>query len=156
MRSGRVVGAAMTLAGGFLLATGVAGADTTQVPGCSASCGPQSLQVSPPNGGLETSAPVSATPGDMPPAPGETATGQMSTSAPASGAPGSQAEVLPESESRTGAPASAAPADLSTAPGGGLPFTGGDVLGLTLLGAGALGTGVVLVRRSRRAADQPA
>jgi LPXTG-motif cell wall-anchored protein len=32
-----------------------------------------------------------------------------------------------------------------------LPVTGGDLLGLTALGAGALGAGFVLVRRSRRA-----
>lgn len=32
---------------------------------------------------------------------------------------------------------------------GGLPVTGGDVVGLTLIGAGALGAGVVLVRARR-------
>jgi hypothetical protein len=31
-----------------------------------------------------------------------------------------------------------------------LPFTGGDVAGLALIGAGAVGVGYVLVRRSRR------
>ena len=38
----------------------------------------------------------------------------------------------------------------ATAPGGSLPITGGDVLGLTLIGAAAVATGAVLVRRSRR------
>lgn len=33
-----------------------------------------------------------------------------------------------------------------------LPVTGGDVLGLVLLGAGAIGAGAVMVRRSRSAA----
>ncbi len=33
-----------------------------------------------------------------------------------------------------------------------LPFTGGDVAGLTLLGVAATGAGVVIVRRSRRTA----
>lgn len=33
-----------------------------------------------------------------------------------------------------------------------LPFTGADVLGLTVIGAGAVGTGAVLVRRGRRRA----
>ena len=32
-----------------------------------------------------------------------------------------------------------------------LPVTGGDLLGLTALGLGAVGTGFVLVRRGRRA-----
>lgn len=39
----------------------------------------------------------------------------------------------------------------STAPSGELPFTGGDVIGLTIIGAGALGLGTVLVRRSKAA-----
>lgn len=34
-----------------------------------------------------------------------------------------------------------------------LPFTGGDVAGLALIGAGAALAGTVLVRRSRRHAD---
>jgi hypothetical protein len=34
---------------------------------------------------------------------------------------------------------------------GGLPFTGADIAGLSLVGAAALGAGVVLVHRSRRA-----
>lgn len=33
--------------------------------------------------------------------------------------------------------------------GGVLPFTGGDVIGLTVIGAAALGVGTVLVRRTR-------
>ena len=38
------------------------------------------------------------------------------------------------------------------APAGSLPFTGGDVAGLVLIGAAALGAGTVLVRRSRSTA----
>ena len=34
-----------------------------------------------------------------------------------------------------------------------LPFTGGDVVGLALIGAGAAIAGTVMVRRSRRPAD---
>ena len=41
------------------------------------------------------------------------------------------------------------------APAGELAFTGGDVLGMTIIGAGALGVGTILVRRSK-AAKQPA
>jgi len=33
-----------------------------------------------------------------------------------------------------------------------LPFTGGDVAGLALIGAGAVGAGVVIVRQTRRKA----
>ena len=36
-----------------------------------------------------------------------------------------------------------------TAPSGSLPFTGGDVVGLTVVGAAALAVGALLVRRSR-------
>lgn len=35
--------------------------------------------------------------------------------------------------------------------GGSLPFTGGDVGGLSVIGAGLLGAGLVLVRRNRKA-----
>jgi hypothetical protein len=52
------------------------------------------------------------------------------------------------------APAAAetpAPAAVESAPSGSLPFTGGDVVGLTVIGAGALAIGTVLVRRSRKA-----
>jgi hypothetical protein len=38
-----------------------------------------------------------------------------------------------------------------TAPSGELAFTGGDVLGMTVIGAGALGVGTILVRRSKAA-----
>ena len=37
------------------------------------------------------------------------------------------------------------------APAGELAFTGGDVLGMTIIGAGALGVGTILVRRSKAA-----
>jgi hypothetical protein len=37
----------------------------------------------------------------------------------------------------------------SSAPSGELAFTGGDVLGMTIIGAGALGAGTILVRRSK-------
>lgn len=36
--------------------------------------------------------------------------------------------------------------------GGGLPVTGGDVVGLTIMGLGAVGIGTLLVRRSHRIA----
>jgi LPXTG-motif cell wall-anchored protein len=44
--------------------------------------------------------------------------------------------------------------DASTASTGGgtLPVTGGDVLGMAAIGAGALAAGAVLVRRNRRVA----
>jgi hypothetical protein len=37
------------------------------------------------------------------------------------------------------------------APSGSLPFTGGDVAGLVIVGGAALGVGVLMVRRSRTA-----
>jgi hypothetical protein len=36
--------------------------------------------------------------------------------------------------------------------GAGLPVTGGDIAGMTVVGLAAVGTGTVLVRRSRRTA----
>jgi LPXTG-motif cell wall-anchored protein len=68
----------------------------------------------------------------------------------------SDSEVLPGNvEVPTGAPAQAevpgpAPA-AAQAPSGGLPLTGGDVVGMTVIGAGAIAVGTVLVRRSKRA-----
>jgi hypothetical protein len=41
-------------------------------------------------------------------------------------------------------------------PGGSLPFTGADVVELTLIGAGAVALGAVAVRRGRRTAVRPA
>lgn len=43
------------------------------------------------------------------------------------------------------------PTTAPTAYTGALPVTGGDIAGLTLLGALAFGAGTVLVRRTRRA-----
>lgn len=40
----------------------------------------------------------------------------------------------------------------ATAPSGSLPFTGGDVVGLTVIGAGALALGTIMVSRSKRSA----
>ncbi len=57
------------------------------------------------------------------------------------------AEVLPADVSRA-APA-VLPAQTSRAT---LPFTGADVVELSLVGIGAVGIGTVLVRRSRRTA----
>jgi hypothetical protein len=48
-----------------------------------------------------------------------------------------------------GAPA-AAETTPAAAPSGSLPFTGGDVVGMTIIGAGALGLGTVLVRRTKK------
>lgn len=70
---------------------------------------------------------------------------------PPAGAPGGAEtdDVLSEGET-VGAPAAAA---AETAPvSGSLPITGGDVVGLSVIGAAAIGLGSVLVRRSRRAA----
>jgi Na+/H+-translocating membrane pyrophosphatase len=46
------------------------------------------------------------------------------------------------------APAAGLP-PMAPASGSQLPFTGGDVAGLSIVGAGLLGAGVVLVRRNR-------
>jgi hypothetical protein len=49
------------------------------------------------------------------------------------------------------APEAAAPAAVvaDTTPSGALPFTGGDVAGLVVVGTVALGAGTVMVRRTR-------
>ena len=61
------------------------------------------------------------------------------------------AEVLPEEVvAPTGAPAQAEVPVAEEAPSGNLPLTGGDVLGMTVIGAGAIAVGTVLVRRSKR------
>lgn len=48
-------------------------------------------------------------------------------------------------------PAAAAQPVVAEAPKGELAFTGGDVLGMSVIGAGALGVGTILVRRSKAA-----
>jgi hypothetical protein len=48
----------------------------------------------------------------------------------------------------TGAPGSVE-ASSATAPSGSLPFTGGDVAGLVVIGAVAVGAGTLMIRRSR-------
>jgi hypothetical protein len=49
------------------------------------------------------------------------------------------------------APAAASAPAAATAPSGSLPFTGGDVAGMTIIGAAALAMGLVLVNRSKKA-----
>jgi len=64
------------------------------------------------------------------------------------GAPGSA-----ETDATGGAGEGESPAAAQqTAPSGSLPITGGDVVGMTIIGAGALAVGTVLVRRSRKSA----
>lgn len=131
MTSGRAVGAAMVFAGGLLLATGVAGAETVVGEQCAASCTERSPEILP---AVDTRTQGPSPSGDV---------GSNTKTAPGGGS-------LPANESRTGAPAGALAENReSSAPSGGLPVTGGDILGLTLVGAGAIGTGVFLVRRSR-------
>ena len=66
---------------------------------------------------------------------------------------GSDTDVLPaEAEAEdegTGAETTGGPAAAETAPSGSLPFTGTDVAGIAVLGAVAVGVGVVMVRRSK-------
>jgi hypothetical protein len=60
-------------------------------------------------------------------------------------------EVMAETLT-AGQPAAAAEVEAAgaeTAPGGSLPFTGGDVLEIALLGAGLLAAGTVVARRNR-------
>lgn len=57
-------------------------------------------------------------------------------------------DVLPADEELNGA--EAGPAAVETAPTGSLPITGGDVVGLTVAGGGAIAIGALMVRRSRR------
>jgi hypothetical protein len=52
---------------------------------------------------------------------------------------------------QTSDPGSGASGTTSTSSSGStLPFTGGDIAGLALIGAGAVGVGYVLVRQGRR------
>jgi hypothetical protein len=52
---------------------------------------------------------------------------------------------------QTSDPGSGASGTSSTSSSGStLPFTGGDIAGLALIGAGAVGVGYVLVRQGRR------
>lgn len=62
-------------------------------------------------------------------------------------APTSQNQDQGPGGESVGGPAAAQTAQ--PAPGGSLPITGGDVAGLAILGAAAVGAGAVLVRRSR-------
>ncbi|MDQ1445415.1 MAG: hypothetical protein QOI20_1879 [Acidimicrobiaceae bacterium] len=59
---------------------------------------------------------------------------------------GNGPQVIGNQFSRGDAPPAVAPATQ----GRGLPITGSDVAGLTAIGLAAVGTGTVLVRRSRR------
>ena len=63
-------------------------------------------------------------------------------------------EVTVETPMENAAPvetSNQAPAAVEAAPSGSLPFTGGDVAGLVVIGGAALGVGVLMVRRSRTA-----
>ncbi len=42
----------------------------------------------------------------------------------------------------------------ATSDGGGLPFTGADIAGMTIVGVGAVGLGTFLVQRNRRTASE--
>lgn len=61
---------------------------------------------------------------------------------------GEDGGVLPSEAEK---PAAVTPTSSTSAPSGELPFTGGDVVGLTIIGAGALGLGTIMVRRSKAA-----
>jgi hypothetical protein len=54
--------------------------------------------------------------------------------------------VSPQQQQTVSAPATPRP----TQSGGTLPFTGGDIAGLAVVGLGAAGVGVILVRAGRR------
>jgi hypothetical protein len=106
---------------GLVAFTGTA---TAQVAGCSFSdCTPQGEEVT-----TTTTAPPTTLPGGV---LGEEVT---------TGAPGA---VAPSA-----APAPSAAA-AESAPSGTLPFTGGDVAGLTIAGVGAVALGTLLMRRNR-------
>lgn len=128
---------------GFAAFTGTAAA---QVSGCNFSdCTPQGEEVTPaPSGGgvlgENANAPCTeATPGGT--AGGGTTGGATSgemCQQPTTGVLGNGATA--------GAPAAA---EAASAPSGSLPFTGGDVAGLVLVGGAAIGAGALMIRRSR-------
>lgn len=68
-----------------------------------------------------------------------------------SDSPPQRSEVLPSSESLPANELAFTDDAPETAPAaqGTLPFTGGDVAGMVLMGAAAVGIGAVMVRRSR-------
>lgn len=113
-------------------------------------------EVLPADGGTSTGAPGGAETGDD--AEVLPADGGNSTAAPGGAETGGEGETgapMPgQAGAQAGAPgqAEAAASAAQTAPSGTLPFTGGDVVGLTLIGAGALAVGTVLVLRSRKSA----
>lgn len=95
---------------------------------------------------LSTGTAAAQLPGnDFSETPGETTTttvpGEELGAGEEVGAPG--AGELPSEE--------AAGEEAAAEPGGTLPFTGGDVVGLAVIGALAVGAGVVLIRRSKTA-----
>lgn len=61
---------------------------------------------------------------------------------------GATAETTPSSAVEGESATAAAPA-AAAAPSGSLPFTGGDVAGLVLIGGAAIGAGALMIRRSR-------
>ena len=74
------------------------------------------------------------------------------TTLPAEALPQSETSVQPAEESPTLAFTDEAPAS-APASAGTLPFTGGDIAGMVLLGGGALAVGAVMVRRSKSQAS---
>jgi LPXTG-motif cell wall-anchored protein len=69
----------------------------------------------------------------------------------ASGPAAENASVLPASETAAAAAPAVSPAvAAATTSSSGLPVTGGDIAGMTALGAAALGSGTFLVRRGRK------
>lgn len=69
----------------------------------------------------------------------------------APGAPGGEEAATGGAgeEAATGGAGEAAGAAAQAAPTGSLPLTGGDVVGLAVIGAAAVGAGTVLIRRGR-------
>jgi hypothetical protein len=66
------------------------------------------------------------------------------------------ADVYPNNEGSTPpTPSGTSAVRASTTSQSTLPFTGGDVIGLAVIGAGAALAGTVLVRRSRLVAERP-
>jgi hypothetical protein len=63
---------------------------------------------------------------------------------------GGNTPQVPASPNQSGASAQTAQANDPSSSSGGLPFTGADIAGMSVVALGALGAGTVLVYRSRR------
>ena len=143
MTRNRIAVGAATAALALTILGGVAHADDLAGNGCSVPC---QVQINGPSGPTGPTGPTgpSGPSGEVMPN-SEVAPTQNNVTTESNGG----VAVLPAVQVNGAAPAVAA-ATAAPASGKALPVTGGDVVGLTVIGLAALGGGTLLVRRSRK------